>query len=65
MAKLVERCTGDPEGVGTGPGPPPPIKNYKNIALFSDTGPDPLKYHKATKPAFNIGSSSARQRNAI
>ena len=33
--------------------------------VFSNTGPDPLKNHKATKPALNVGSSSARQRNAI
>ena len=31
----------------------------------SNTGPGPLKKHKATKPAFNVGPSSARQRNAI
>ena len=29
------------------------------------TGPDPLKSHKSTKPAFNVWSSSARKRNAI
>ena len=30
-----------------------------------NTGADPLKTYKATKPAFNVGPSSARQRNAI
>ena len=30
---------------------PPPLKNHKN--------------YKATKPAFNVGPSSARQRNAF
>ena len=58
----------DPEGGGggwQGVQTPPPQKNYKNIGFLSDTGPDPLKNHKATKLAFNIGPSSARQRNAI
>ena len=31
------------------------LKNYKNIGFLSNTGPDPLKNHKATKPAFNVG----------
>ena len=54
----------DPEG-GTGGPDPPPLKNHKNIGFLSNTGPDPLKIHKATKPAFNVGPSSARQRNAF
>ena len=45
-----------------GPDLPPP-ENHKNI-VFSNTGPDPLKNHKTTKP-FNVGPSSARQRNDI
>ena len=40
-------------------------ENYKNIGFLSNTGRDPLKNHKATKPAFHVGPSSARQRNAI
>ena len=28
-----------------------PPKNHKNIGLLSNTGPDPLKNHKATKPS--------------
>ena len=48
-----------------GPDPPPPLKNHKHIGFLSNTGLNPLKNHKATKPAFNIGPSSARQRNAI
>ena len=46
---------------------PPPPENQKNIGFFSNTGPDSLTNHKAmcTKPAFNVGPSSARQRNAI
>ena len=39
--------------------PPPPLKNYKNIGFLSNTGLDPLKNHKATKLAFNVGQSSA------
>ena len=55
---------GSREGTG-GPDPPPPMKNHKNIGFFTNTGPVPLKTHKATKPAFDVGPSSARQRNAI
>ena len=39
----------------------PPLKNYKNIGFLSNAGPDSLKNHKATKPAFNVGPSSASQ----
>ena len=49
-------------GGGGGRGPGPPLENHKNIGFLS---PDPLKNHKATKPAFNVGPSSARQRNAF
>ena len=42
-----------------------PLENYKNIGFLSNTCPDPLKNHKAIKPAFNAEPSSARQRNAI
>ena len=45
---------------------PPPLKNYKTIGFLSNTSPDPLKNKKkSTKPIFNIGPTSARQRNAI
>ena len=53
----------DPEG-GT-VGLDPFYTNHKNIGFLSKTGPDPLKNHKATKPAFNVGQSSAHQRNTI
>ena len=43
---------------------PPPEKSQK-YGVLSNFGPDPLKNHKATEPAFNFGPSSARQRNAI
>ena len=61
---MVHACA-DPGGTG-GPDPPPPsgLKNHKVIGFLSNTGPDPLKYHKATNPAFNVGPSSACQRNA-
>ena len=49
---------------GTG-GPDPPLKNHSNMGFLCNTSPDPLKNHKATKPAFNVGPSLARQRNAI
>ena len=52
----------DPEG---GQGVRTPMKNHKNIAFLSNTGPDPLKNRKATKPAFNVVPLSARQRDAI
>ena len=52
-------------GGGGGRGSGPHLKNYKNIGFVSITGPDPLKIHKATKPAFNAGPSSTRKRNAI
>ena len=52
----------DPER-GTG-GPDPP-ENHNNLGFLSNTGPDLLKNHKATKSAFKVGPLSARQRNAI
>ena len=52
----------DPEG---GQGVGTPLENHKNIGFLSNTGPDSFKNHKATKPAFNVGLSLARQRNAI
>ena len=56
----------DPEGGGGTAGPDPPLpENHKNIGFLSETGPDPLKIHKATKPAFNVGPLSARQRNTF
>ena len=50
---------------GSGPPPPHPRKIKKNIGLIHNTGPDLPKNHKATKPAFKVGPSSARQRNGI
>ena len=42
---------GGGQGVGT------PLKNHTNLGFLSNTGPDPLKNHKATKPEFNVGPS--------
>ena len=53
----------DPEGEA-GDLDPHPRKNRKIIGYLSITGPESLKIHKATKPAFIVGPSSARQRNA-
>ena len=52
-------------GGGGGARGPDPMKNHKNIGFLSNTGLDPLQNHKATKPAFDVGPSFARQRNAI
>ena len=49
-------------GGDRGSGPP---ENHKNIGFLCNTGPGPLKNHKATKPAFNVGLSLARWRNAM
>ena len=48
-----------------GPDPPPEISQKYGGYFFCNTGPDRLKNHKTTKPAFNVGPSSVRQRNAI
>ena len=53
------RGGGGEEGVRT------PHEKSQNMGFLSNTGPDHLKNHKATKPAFNVGSSSARQRNGV
>ena len=44
----------DPEG-GGGQGVKTPLKNHKNIGFLSNTCPDPLKNHKATKPDSMLG----------
>ena len=54
----------NPEWGAWGPDPTP-LKNHKDIGFRGNTGPDPLKFHKANKTAFNRGPLSARQRNAI
>ena len=52
----------DPE---VGSGGPDPLENYKVIEFLSNIDPDHLETHKATKPEYNAGPSSACQRNAI
>ena len=54
----------DREG-GGGAGVLTPSEKAQNTGFLSKTGPDRVKNHKATKPAFNVGPSSARKRNAI
>ena len=60
---LILGCDGRIQSGGQGVRTP--RKNHKNLGFLSNTGPDLLKNHKATKPAFNVGPLSARQRNAI
>ena len=66
QAKTLQSSTmrGSREGA-TGPDHPPPLGNGKHIGYLSNTGPVPLENYKATKPAYILGPSSARQRNAI
>ena len=52
----------DPEWGGGGGGGG---VNQKAIRFLSNSGLDPLENHKATKTAFNVGPSSAHQRNTI
>ena len=49
---------------GRGPKPPSPDKS-QNYRVSCNTGPDSLKNYKATKPAFKVGPTLARQWNAI
>ena len=55
--KSTSTSCADPEG---GAGGLDPLKNHKNIGFLSNTGPDSMKNHKATKPAFKVGPPSAR-----
>ena len=47
---------------GGGAGAPDTREKSQNVGFFSNTGPESLKNHKATKPEFNVGPSAARQR---
>ena len=51
-------------GGGGGVGPDH-LENNEAIEFLSVTDPDPFENQKATKPVFNVRSSSALQRNAI
>ena len=50
-------------GEDRGSGTPEKSQSF-SLGFLSNTGPDPLKNHKSTKPEFNVGPLSARQRNA-
>ena len=50
---------------GQGDRIPPPSEKSQKIGFLRNTGPDPLKISKATRPDFNVGPSSARLLNAI
>ena len=54
--QVIHMCGSRGGGAG-GPDPPPPpsLKNHENIGLLGNSGPDPLKNHEATEPAFNAG----------
>ena len=52
-------CGSRGEGAGS-PDPLPPEKLQNMIGFLSNTGPDLLKNHKATKPARNIVFVSCR-----
>ena len=54
------RPCADPDGGGAGGSG----STEKSPRYIKNTGPDPLKYHKATKPEFNVGPSSAFHRFA-
>ena len=51
----VKFMRGSRGGQTGGPIPSTQLKNHKNIGFLSNTCPDFLKSHKATKPAFNVG----------
>ena len=46
-----------------GSGPPPALS--QNLLFLSHSGLNPLKNHKESKPAVNVGPSTAPQQNAI
>ena len=56
---------GSREGGDRGSRPPPPPRKITKIGFLSNTGTDPLKNRKATRPEFNVRPSSGRQQNAI
>ena len=62
LCKYQPNYMGGSRGGGGGQGVKTPLlKNHKNKGFLRNTGPDPLKNHKATKPAFNVGPSLAHQ----
>ena len=55
LLKVLAKCIhlriqrGGDGGTGRGSGPPPLPENHKAIGFPSNTGPDPLRNHQATK----------------
>ena len=54
----------EPDGVGGNMGSGTSLENHSNIGFLSNTGPDPLKNHKAAKPEFN-GTPAKRHLIAV
>ena len=52
-------------GGAGGRDPPPLLKDHKKLGFLSNTGLDPLKKCKATRPEFNVRPSLGRQQNSI
>ena len=68
IIKIELNSWADPEGWGGGGGAGAPdlhSEKSQKYRVSKQMVRNPLKNHKATKPAFNVGSSSTRQRNAI
>ena len=63
MVRIVDSCA-DP-GWGVGQGVWNPSKNHKAIVFVSNAVPDHMKNDRATKSAFHVGPTSARQRNSV
>ena len=63
IRKTTRGMRGSRGGGGRAGGPFLPEIHKNDIGFHGNTGPDPLKNHKATKPAFNVGPSSARQQD--
>ena len=60
LSSVLMPCA-DSEGV-QGVRIPPHSEKSQNIGFRRNTGPDPLVNQDATKPAFNVGLTSARQK---
>ena len=66
MSGISPESFADPEGGGGGgQGVRTPLEILQKYSFFCNTGPDSLKNHKATKPAFNVSHHRAHQQNAI
>ena len=60
LCKDPEEGTGGPDSA-----PPNPRENQTAIGFLSNTAPEHVENHKATKPAFNNGPLSVSQRTAF